>query len=83
MACARRELDEELGISGVFREVDVVELFNDYHDDTVNVFVVTGISKQLHLDKIEIDEAQWFEINDLPTNITALASHVLRKAGLT
>ena len=79
LACAHRELAEELGVVGVFREVDVVEVFHNYHYDTVNVFVVTGIWEQLQLDKIEISEAQWFEANNLPTNLTVLAATVLRK----
>lgn len=79
LACARRELHEELGVSGAFRHVGVVELFHNYHDDKVSVFVVTNLSGPFLLDKIEINEAQWFGINSLPTNLTALAAHVLSK----
>lgn len=80
LACARRELREELGICGVFRHLGVLELFHNYHDDTVNVFVVSDFSGELRLDKIEIDEAQWFEIDNLPPNLSPLASRVLRLA---
>jgi ADP-ribose pyrophosphatase YjhB (NUDIX family) len=80
LACAHRELAEELGVTGAMREVDVIELFYDYHDDTVNVFVVTRISGEPKFDKIEIADAQWFDISGLPKNLTTLTSHVLQRA---
>jgi 8-oxo-dGTP pyrophosphatase MutT (NUDIX family) len=79
LACAHRELAEELGVTGAMRKVDVVELFHDYHDDTVTVFVVTGISEEPKFDKIEIADAQWFDINRLPRNLTTLTRHVLQR----
>jgi ADP-ribose pyrophosphatase YjhB (NUDIX family) len=79
LACAHRELAEELGVTGAMREVDVVELFHDYHDDTVTVFVVTRISGAPKVDKIEIADAQWFDISDLPKNLTTLTRHVLER----
>jgi 8-oxo-dGTP pyrophosphatase MutT (NUDIX family) len=79
LACAHRELAEELGVTGAMREVDVVELFHDYHDDTVTVFDVTGIAEEPKFDKIEIADAQWFDISGLPKNLTTLTRHVLQR----
>jgi 8-oxo-dGTP pyrophosphatase MutT (NUDIX family) len=79
LACAHRELVEELAVTGAMREVDVTELFHDYHDDTVTVFVVTRISGAPKVDQIEIADAQWFDISDLPKNLTTLTRHVLQR----
>jgi 8-oxo-dGTP pyrophosphatase MutT (NUDIX family) len=78
--CARRELKEELGISGEFREIGILELFHDYRHDTVSIFVVTDLSNALRLDGIEIVQAQWFPTDHLPANLSPLAFHVLRMA---
>jgi 8-oxo-dGTP pyrophosphatase MutT (NUDIX family) len=78
--CARRELKEELGISGEFREIGTLELFHDYRHDTVTIFVVTDLSNAPRLDGIEIVQAQWFPTDHLPANLSPLAFHVLRMA---
>jgi ADP-ribose pyrophosphatase YjhB (NUDIX family) len=80
VACARRELKEELGVSGAFREIGTLQLFHNYHHDTVTIFVVTDLSDPLRLDGIEIEQAQWFAIDHLPTTLSPLAFHVLRMA---
>jgi ADP-ribose pyrophosphatase YjhB (NUDIX family) len=80
VVCARRELKEELGISGEFRGIGTLNLFHNYHHDTVTIFAVTDLSDQLQLDGIEIEQAQWFATDHLPTNLSPLAFHVLRMA---
>jgi ADP-ribose pyrophosphatase YjhB (NUDIX family) len=82
VVCARRELKEELGISGEFLEIGTLELFHDYRHDTVTIFVVTDLSNTPRLDGIEIVRAQWFATDRLPANLTPLAFHVLRRVGM-
>jgi ADP-ribose pyrophosphatase YjhB (NUDIX family) len=82
VVCARRELKEELGISGEFLEIGALQLLHDYRHDTVTIFVVTDLSDTPQLDGIEIVRAQWFATDRLPANLTPLAFHVLRRVGM-
>jgi ADP-ribose pyrophosphatase YjhB (NUDIX family) len=83
VVCARRELKEELGISGEFIEIGTLELFHDYRHDAVTIFVVTDLSNTPQSDGIEIVQAQWFRTDHLPANLTPLAFNVLRSVGST
>jgi 8-oxo-dGTP diphosphatase len=82
VVCARRELKEELGISGKFLEIGTLQLFHDCRHDTMTIFVVTDFSNTLQLDGIEIVRAQWFATDRLPANLTPQAFHVLRRVGM-
>jgi 8-oxo-dGTP pyrophosphatase MutT (NUDIX family) len=82
VVCARRELEEELGISGEFLEIGTLELFHDYRHDTVTIFLVTDLSNTPRLDGIEIVQARWFATDHLPANLTPLAFNVLRRVGM-
>lgn len=72
--CARREVFEEtnikidqLGIHGIYRK------FIDYKHDNLIVFSTSDVENEDEIlaDDIEILEAKWFSLDNLPTDIHA------------
>lgn len=64
---AKREVFEEVGIK--VKEINPIETFTtyeEYKEDTVSSFYAKIDSKEFNIDNLEIDEAKWFPINDLP-----------------
>ena len=83
LACARRELREELGVAGEFREIGMINFAHDWHRDLVHVFLVENLSGDLQLNETELAEAQWFEASRLPEKLAKLAEHILHNAQLS
>jgi ADP-ribose pyrophosphatase YjhB (NUDIX family) len=82
MACARRELREELALDGDFRQLGTVDLTHDFHRDLVRVFLVENHSGDMQLNEAEITEARWFDVDRLPGNLTKLTRHILEDTRL-
>jgi ADP-ribose pyrophosphatase YjhB (NUDIX family) len=83
LACARRELREELGLAGEFLEIGIVNFVHAFRRDLVHVFLVDTLSGDLQLNETELAEAQWFDADRLPDNLTKLAGHILYNAQLS
>ena len=64
-----REASEELGLTAFNPiRVDVYEFESPIEREMVNVFAAVG-SYELHPDLDEVDEARWWEISDIDSNI--------------
>ena len=77
LACARRELKEELALDGDFRQLGTVDVTHDFHRDLVRVFLVQNHCGEPQPNEAEIAEVRWFEFDHLPLNLTKLAHHIL------
>ncbi len=78
-ACALRELKEELGISEVQIEYELGTYDGVFHNKKVLVHVYVVRAKSLyHKKQWEIDGAQWFALNQLPS---ALSPATARRIG--
>ena len=77
LATARRELAEELGIQSDLTELGEILYFHDFRYDSVHVFQQSEICDQPRVDKVEISDAQWFDGDNLPDNLTPIAKYVL------
>lgn len=64
---AKREVFEEVGIK--VEEINPIETFTtfeEYKEDTVSSFYTEVNSKDFNIQNLEIDEAKWFPLNNLP-----------------
>jgi 8-oxo-dGTP pyrophosphatase MutT (NUDIX family) len=77
LATARRELAEELGIKSDLTELGEILFFHDFRYDSVHVFQQPEICDQPRVDRLEISEAQWFDGDNLPDNLTPIAKYIL------
>jgi NADH pyrophosphatase NudC (nudix superfamily) len=68
-----REISEEVGLSlQSIKHAGSIEHKKEFKKDTIHVFSAITHNKELQVDPAEIKEAGWFDINDLPENISPL-----------
>ena len=77
-----REVKEELGIEIEPRYLDKIVRNAEYKRDTVYCFIAEVDENDLSPDNKEISEAKWFELNNLPSNLSPFAKSLLRLAKL-
>ena len=77
-----REIKEELGIEIKPKYLDKVVRNAEYKIDTVFCFMAEVDENDLSPDNREISEARWFELNNLPSNLSSFAESLLRLAKL-
>ena len=66
-----REISEEVGLSlHSIKHAGSIEHTKEFKKDTIHVFSAATDSRELKIDPDEIKEAGWFDINDLPENIS-------------
>ena len=73
-----REIKEETGIilNGATK-VGVVLYTKEFKNDTIHVFIAETKTTQLVLDRSEILEADWYLLNDMPTDTSPLLNQFL------
>lgn len=80
---ATRELAEELGVNARHLEhVITTRLYHRYHYDNLDIFVCRDFSGPPSPDLIEISQAEWFPLEDIPPNLSPLAAHVLNSVDI-
>ena len=70
---AVREVNEEVGLELCnLQQVGSLTHTSEFKKDTIYVFSAESTDKQLHIDPDEIKEAEWFDINNLPSTVSPL-----------
>lgn len=78
----KRELEEEAGI--IIKSFNILEIFYNKsvsrRDHVIIYLIDSWHKKKFHdLPKIEIAEARWFSLNNLPESITPCTSYAIKK----
>lgn len=72
LQAVKREIAEEVGI----KLITEPKLFNVYHsnkekrDDYIILYIAENFIEENHIDKDEILEKKWFDLNNLPSDIS-------------
>lgn len=82
-AAIKREIYEEVGLTvHNLHQVGTIIWDAENKHDTITVFVASTDSTVLTIDQAEIMEATWFEITDLPDDLSPLLQRYLSLAGI-
>jgi len=80
----RSEVAEEVGlVIADVTSVGTVRNDKEYKRDTIYVFSAFVLSPILHIDSVEIAEAGWYSLSDLPDTVSPLCKQFLGLAKLT
>ncbi len=75
---AKRETEEELKIDTIeLKNIGSVEVYHSYHHDNIQVFEIKTDSREIDFNQVEIKKGQWFNISNLPTNLSKHTKKVL------
>jgi 8-oxo-dGTP pyrophosphatase MutT (NUDIX family) len=81
LEAARREVEEELGLSlDGWRALGSVASSEYYRHDTIYCFQVELNGKSLNIDRAELDTAQWFSRRQLPRERGRYVNRILALA---
>jgi 8-oxo-dGTP pyrophosphatase MutT (NUDIX family) len=77
---ARREMNEEIG-RRIEEWVDLGELYlsSNHHRDNVHLFHGRLADRRIDVDLVELDEAQWFAPDGLPTAVGRYVRPILSR----
>lgn len=74
----KREVMEEVGIEIIdFQKIGEYTSAKEYKRDTVTVFMAKVNSKEFKIDHSEISQASWFDLNNLPIDISDYFKNIL------
>jgi 8-oxo-dGTP pyrophosphatase MutT (NUDIX family) len=78
VSAARREIAEELGVSiDDWRPLGAVAVTGENRTDHVDCFQAEARGRELTLDRGEIDDAAWFPLAGLPSDLGRYAQRIL------
>jgi ADP-ribose pyrophosphatase YjhB (NUDIX family) len=79
---ARREMNEEVG-RRIEEWVDLGEMYlnNNHHRDNLHLFHGRLDDRRVEIDAVELDQAQWFAQDRLPSDISRYVRPILSRVG--
>jgi 8-oxo-dGTP pyrophosphatase MutT (NUDIX family) len=84
VAAARREINEELGVSVEdWRALGELVVNVDYRNDKIHCFQATAPSRAVTIDQVEIAEANWFPRARLPEDLGRYGRRILARVPAT
>jgi ADP-ribose pyrophosphatase YjhB (NUDIX family) len=78
-AAARREIREEVGLEIInLKKIAAVPFREEFKRDTIYIYEAEVLDTVLTIDPTEIKQANWYDVNSLPTNISSVVKPYLR-----